>query len=99
MSYKIGIDGGGSKTECILVDAKGTIVARHLAPGCNPSIAGAERARAIVTEALCALAARPGARDPKSEISATLLCMAGSAGFWREFADDLKNFGRVIPVD
>ena len=39
MSLKIGVDGGGTKTECILVDARGEIVARHLAPGCNPNVA------------------------------------------------------------
>ena len=54
-SFKIGVDGGGTKTECILVDAAGGIVARHLAPGCNPSQVGPEKARTILTEALQAL--------------------------------------------
>ena len=47
-SFKIGVDGGGTKTECILVDAAGAIVARHLAAGCNPNVAGPEAARQIV---------------------------------------------------
>ena len=50
-SYRIGVDGGGTKTECILVDAAGKIVARHLAAGCNPNVVGPEQARLIVTDA------------------------------------------------
>ena len=52
MTYRIGVDGGGTKTECILIDASGEIVARHLAPGCNPSVVGPEQARLIITDAL-----------------------------------------------
>ena len=55
--YQIGVDGGGTKTECILVDGGGQIVARHLAPGCNPSQTGPEKARSILGEALEALLA------------------------------------------
>lgn len=68
-SYRIGIDGGGTKTECILLDEAGTIVARHLAPGCNPSVAGPEQARLIVTDALCQLTAALHAQPttPNSE--------------------------------
>jgi len=59
MTYKIGVDGGGTKTECILVDDSGAIVARHLAPGCNPNVVGPEQARLIVTDALVALTSSP----------------------------------------
>ena len=92
MNFKIGVDGGGTKTECILVDAAGKIVARRLAPGCNPSIAGAEQARLIVTDALCAL------RDGH-KISATRLFMAGAPGFWQEFAATLTDFGHTSAHD
>ena len=92
MNFKIGVDGGGTKTECILVDASGKIVARRLAPGCNPSIAGAEQARLIVTDALCAL--RDGAT-----VSSTRLFMAGAPGFWQEFAATLTDFGRTSAHD
>ena len=95
MSFKIGVDGGGTKTECILVDAAGTIVARHLAPGCNPSVAGPEQARAIITDALGALLAEAKVEKPQGKISATHFFVAGAAGFWREFAASLKDFGRV----
>jgi len=97
--FKIGVDGGGTKTECILVDAQGGIVARHLAPGCNPSQTGPEKARAILTEALGALLAQPRASGPSPQVSATLLCMAGNRTFWRETAATLQGFGAVTTVD
>jgi glucosamine kinase len=94
MTYKIGIDGGGSKTECILVGGDGQIVARHLAPGSNPSVVGPEQAKLVVTDALCALVvSHPGT------IASTLLCMAGNRPFWREFAENLTDFGRVTSSD
>ncbi len=91
-SYKIGVDGGGTKTECILVDAAGEIVARHLAPGCNPNQAGPEGARQILTGALAALVAQAPA---KTSIAATHLFMAGSPAFWREVATALTGFGVI----
>lgn len=90
-SYKIGIDGGGTKTECILVDESGTIVARHLAPGCNPNVVGTDQARALVTDALVALTS--ALSSPR--ITATQLFMSGAPTFWQEFAASLTGFGRV----
>lgn len=99
MAWKIGVDGGGTKTECILVDASGGIAARELAPGSNPSIVGREEAARIVGGALAALLgpgrSRTGGRAPEF----TLLCMAGNRGFWREFAASLGGHGRVLAVD
>ena len=97
--FKIGVDGGGTKTECILVDERGEIVVRHLAPGCNPSLVGPEQARAILAAALDALLAQLKIENPKSKISATLLCLAGNRTFWRETADALKGFGQITTTD
>jgi glucosamine kinase len=100
ISYKIGVDGGGSKTECILVDAAGAVVARHLAPGCNPNVVGSEQARLIVTDALCALASSLNSQPSTlNRIATTLLCMAGSRAFWKEFAAGLTDFGAVQTTD
>lgn len=96
--YKIGVDGGGTKTECILVDAAGAIVARHLAAGCNPNVVGPEQARLIVTDALCALLNSPSLL-PQAGVSHTLLSMSGSRSFWQEFAAGLTDFGRIRAVD
>ena len=108
MNYKIGVDGGGTKTECILIDSAGRIVARHTSSGCNPSVVGPESAVSILAAALASLRAqavthlaetsgRP-IRD-KLIITDTLLCMAGSRGFWSEIAAGLTGFGRVVTED
>ncbi|HEY8995648.1 MAG TPA: BadF/BadG/BcrA/BcrD ATPase family protein [Lacunisphaera sp.] len=94
-SYKIGVDGGGTKTEFILVDASGTIVARHRAPGCNPSQVGPDKAREILRTGLDALLAQSKIENRESKIVATHLYMAGSPTFWREVADALTDCGSV----
>lgn len=90
-SFQIGVDGGATKTECILVDAAGTIVARHLAPGCNANITGTAVAAATLTSALAAL----HAQLPSARIAATHLFMSGVPTFWQEFAATLTGYGRV----
>lgn len=94
-SYRIGVDGGGTKTELILVDASGTVVARHLGPGCNPSHLGADRARTVLLTALEALLAASGISQLKSQIAATHLYVAGSAATWREIAAQLTGYGAI----
>ena len=99
--YRIGVDGGGTKTELILVDDRGEIIARHLAPGTNPSIAGPQRAREILEEALrTLLGTSPMSLGPScdSAISSTLLCMAGSPSFWQETASTLTASGLPLPT-
>jgi glucosamine kinase len=95
MTWKIGVDGGGTKTECILVDPAGAIAARFTGPGCSPSLVGAPRSREIAAEVLAAV--RAG--HPSAVVSHTLLCMAGSRAFWREFGETLTGFGRISTVD
>ena len=97
--YKIGVDGGGTKTECILVDASGAIVARHVAPGCNPSVVGPDQARRIVTDALGVLRAQSPIPAPQSTITNTHIYSAGNRTFWREVAGTLKGFGEVFTAD
>lgn len=92
---KIGVDGGGTKTELILIDDCGEVVARRLTGGCNPSIGGPEAARITLEEALATLAAH-------FPVSHTLLCMAGAPAFWRETAEVLTDgelFGKVAALD
>jgi N-acetylglucosamine kinase-like BadF-type ATPase len=89
---KIGVDGGGTKTELILIDQNGEVVARHTAPGCNPSVIGPDNARDLLADALRVLLSQ---RSGTVSIESTLLCMAGSPGFWREIAATLTGYGRV----
>ncbi len=91
MTLQIGVDGGGTKTECILVDATGTVVSRITAPGSNPSLIGPERAQAVLREALRALIAD----HPGAVIRRTLLCLAGNQALWRETAASLVDVGEV----
>lgn len=91
---QIGVDGGGSKTDLILVDPGNLVMARAQAPGCNPSVAGPERAGLILSDALYALRAK----SPLA-IGRTMLCMAGARGYWQEFADRLPDFGQVVAMD
>jgi len=99
MIYKLGVDGGGSKTESILLDASGAVIAREVGAGCNPSIVGPDNARKIVADSLRTLLTPVSARDPQLTIGTTLLCMAGSRSFWQEFGGALTTFGRVVTVD
>ncbi|MFT3868582.1 MAG: BadF/BadG/BcrA/BcrD ATPase family protein [Nibricoccus sp.] len=93
--FRIGVDGGGSKTELILIDHSGTVVARHHAPGCNPSHVGPVGARETLISALQALIASSKTKKAELEISHMLLCMAGSPDFWREAAASLTDYGQV----
>lgn len=99
MNFKIGIDGGGTKTEFILVDSAGAIVARRLTRGCNPSLIDHDIIRAILSDNLGSLAAEARARDADATITHTLLCMAGNRGFWRELGASLQQFGTVQTFD
>ena len=88
--FGIGVDGGGTKTELILCDARGTVVARHTAPGCNPSHAGPEQARATLDAALAALTA-----SHAGPVTRCHLFMAGAPEFWRDYAARLTGCGQV----
>lgn len=95
MSFKIGVDGGGTKTEFILVDPAGRIAARHLGPGCNPNLTAHDTVRATMLDGLRQmLAASP------APVVRTLLCMAGNRLFWEPFAAALGgDFGCALATD
>jgi N-acetylglucosamine kinase-like BadF-type ATPase len=106
MTYRIGLDGGGTKTECILIDETGAIVARHLAPGCNPNVAGPDQARLIVTDALVqllgSLNSQPSTLNSAASpprVTHTHLYAAGNRTWWREFGASLTGFGTVFTAD
>src|SRR5258708_2663435 len=51
MDYVLGFDGGGTKTECVLMDPAGKILARSFAGPSNPSRVGAELATREIEKA------------------------------------------------
>jgi glucosamine kinase len=50
-SYFLGLDGGGTKTDCVLADAEGRVVARASAGPSNPVRTGYARAWVSLTDA------------------------------------------------
>jgi N-acetylglucosamine kinase-like BadF-type ATPase len=52
MDYVVGLDGGGTKTECILMDPAGKILARSFAGPSNPSRVGVESATREIEKAV-----------------------------------------------
>ncbi len=94
MTYRIGVDGGATKTECILVNAAGEVLARHTTSGSNPSVGGVEQVTKILNEALVALKQKANVGVAEPQI--TLLCVAGSATSWEQVTQRLTNYGRVI---
>jgi N-acetylglucosamine kinase-like BadF-type ATPase len=51
MSYSLGFDGGGTKTECVVLDATGSEVGRGIAGPSNPLSVGFEQAYAALSAA------------------------------------------------
>jgi len=94
-TFRLGVDGGGTKTDLILVDDSGRIVAQQTGPGCNPSHLGIDAARTVLLTALEDLVAGAKITDAKSRILTTRLFMAGSPAAWREIAASLSGFGQV----
>jgi N-acetylglucosamine kinase-like BadF-type ATPase len=99
MNFRIGIDGGATKTEGILVDAAGAITARELSGGCNPNVAGPEAARAVVAGVIAALRAHAAAQSPAGEITHLHLYAAGNRSYWRETMAALGGSAQVFTAD
>lgn len=86
-SYRIGVDGGASKTDLVLINQDGEVVAQHAAPGCNPNVVGSDQARSTILSALGEIHRAP--------VTHTQLYMAGIPQFWQELALNLTDFGQV----
>ena len=95
MRARIGIDGGGTKTEFILTDESGAILAHRTAAGCSPSLAARAEIDRLIKENLRELLTDGG----NPSVTHTVLCMAGSRIFWREFAATLTGLGEVRAFD
>ncbi|MFZ0635470.1 MAG: BadF/BadG/BcrA/BcrD ATPase family protein [Candidatus Acidiferrales bacterium] len=62
MSYFLGFDGGGTKTDCVLLDAEGTVLRKAQGGPSNPLRAGYSRAWFAVSGAADAVMARQSLR-------------------------------------
>jgi N-acetylglucosamine kinase-like BadF-type ATPase len=75
VEYVLGFDGGGTKTECVLMDSAGGIVARSVSGPSNPTRVGVEAATSEIKKA-----AELVLRESGAERSAVVALGAGLAG-------------------
>jgi glucosamine kinase len=94
---RIGVDGGATKTALIMTDRQGHVIFDRTGPGCSPSHLGSDGARALIQRLLHDLIS--GIPGIQHRIELTRLYMAGSPGFWGNFASNLKGFGNVVAAD
>ena len=90
MRYVLGFDGGGTKTECVLMDESGEILARSRSGASNPSrVAFDASLEAIIEAAKKALAA---AGKTVSDVAAVCGAIAGAglAGAIEDLHEELK---------
>jgi glucosamine kinase len=76
--FFLGIDGGGTKTSAVIVDAEGHEVARAQAPTSNPSVIGIEAASAVVLDIIHEAKSQVGAHVSIEKV------WAGLSGFGRK---------------
>src|SRR2546425_4418542 len=76
MPHALGFDGGGTKTECVLVNAGGEVTSRSLSGPSNPLRIGFDRAYAALANAAAATLA--AARLKPSDISAICAGLSGA---------------------
>lgn len=98
-SFRIGIDGGGTKTEGILLTDAGDLIDRRVVAGCNPNVVGPEAAGQVVTALASDLREEARRRDSGASISHTHLYAAGNRVFWRETMTALVDFGKIFTAD
>src|SRR2546426_12087018 len=76
MPHALGFDGGGTKTECVLVNAGGEVTSRSLSGPSNPLRIGFDRAYAALANAAAATLA--AARLKPSDIAAVCAGLSGA---------------------
>src|SRR5260370_26149250 len=76
MPHALGFDGGGTKTECVLVNAGGEVTSRSLSGPSNPLRVGFDRAYAALSNA--AAAALAAARLKPSDVTAVCAGLSGA---------------------
>lgn len=79
MAFFLGIDGGGSKTECVLADESGAVVARATGPGSNLRRVSAEILQQHLQETLEALRGEAHLERLRPEVVCAGFAGAGDA--------------------
>lgn len=91
MRYFIGMDGGGTKTESVLVDETGRILLRDVSEGCNSRDVGVETAKHRLKEIFLRLADA----SPDKTICAALCGIAGKTAYEKAFVQEITG---IVPV-
>ena len=89
--YVLGFDGGGSKTECILADVEGHVVARAIAGPSNPVRGGYARAWFSLSDAGDRVLATAKARTSDVRAVCAGLGGAGRVGVVRRVTQFFKG--------
>ena len=93
MKYAIGIDGGGTKTDLILVDSSGTLLAEEKIPGTSPSYLNAQEITELLNAGRDRLLAQCGINP--ADLDFSQFCMSGNPRFWEDLVQNLKDWGKV----
>ncbi|MBQ8375050.1 MAG: ROK family protein [Clostridia bacterium] len=83
MKYLIGVDGGGTKTELVVCDENGTVVARAVGGSSNPNDIGKEQMTAVI-ENLMKLALPDDCESAKIGLGISGIFFAGCEDYLRE---------------
>lgn len=75
MKYVLGFDGGGTKTECVLMDESGAILARSRSGASNAVNVGAKASAAALAEA-----GREALRSAEKQPASVVFALAGISG-------------------
>ena len=70
----VGVDGGNSKTEVVVVATDGTVLARRRGPGSSPFYLGFDGSAALLADLVTTALAEAGAAQPPAVVS---VCLAG----------------------
>lgn len=88
MTYLFGIDGGGTKTQCIIGNHKGEILGEGRGGAANYQTCGPETAKKSITDSLQAALSMAGLK--KEDLSFGVLGLAG--------ADEESDFAILLPL-
>lgn len=94
MKYYVGVDGGGTKTEVVVCDEKGNLIARRLGGSSNPNDIGREKMTRVIEELLeDALPVDCDCADIGLGISG--LAASGEEEYLKEFIRKYQAFDKI----
>ncbi len=96
MIYLAGVDGGNSKTHCLIGDASGNVISEGFSGGSNYQVIGLDAAKDVIKAALEDAASKANIKI--GELAYTVLGLAG-ADFEEDYAALGGICGEILPKD